>query len=156
VHGQAGDKYRNRRIGLNARLDTLQAAVLLAKLDIFPEELASRKRVAETYTELLRERAPWAQTPVVPPDRCSAWAQYSIRVPDRDRLRRVLQDRSIPTAVYYEIPLHLQPAFAYLGYREGDMPAAEEAARHVVSLPMHPYLRLDQIQGIVDSIADDV
>ena len=156
VHGQDRDKYSNRRIGLNARLDTLQAAVLLAKLDVFPQELESRQRIAAAYTELLQERAAGVCTPLVPKGMRPAWAQYSIRVKDRDGLRQALQASSVPTNVYYEIPLHLQPAFVHLGYGAGDMPVAEETSRHIVSLPMHPYLTLDQIRGIVDSVAGNV
>ena len=155
VHGSGKTKYENVRLGLNSRLDTLQAAVLLAKLPSFPDEIVTRNRVARAYTDRLRDLV---VTPVHPDDRISAWAQYSIRSPRRAEIRRALGEAGIPTAVYYEIPLHLQPAFAYLGHRPGSMSRAEEAARTIVSLPMHPFVTDEQIEtttAIVERILRD-
>jgi dTDP-4-amino-4,6-dideoxygalactose transaminase len=152
VHGQGETKYLNRRVGLNARMDTLQAAMLLPKMDILPDELDRREQVAQAYSGGLAGLDPELTTPWVPAGCRSAWAQYSIRVKDRDGLLHRLGQSSIPTAVYYQRPLHLQEAFAGLGYREGDMPVAERLAREMCSLPMHPYLPLDQLQQIVDII----
>ncbi|MGQ9750717.1 DegT/DnrJ/EryC1/StrS family aminotransferase [Desulfosoma sp.] len=149
IHGQGAHKYDNVRIGINGRLDTLQAAILLEKLEIFPEELKARQKVASTYTKALQG---WVQTPKVPEGCTCSWAQYTIRTPHRDRLQQALQAQGIPTAVYYPKPLHLQAAFASLGYREGDFPVAEEASRTVLSLPMHPYLDSAQIDFIAHSV----
>jgi len=137
VHGQGGSRYENVRIGLCARLDAIQAAVLLGKLPAFDAELQRRQQVAERYSRALRGEV---VTPSVRPGNRSAWAQYCIRVPRRDEFCRALEEEGIPTAVFYPIPLHLQRAFAPLGYRPGDFPVAEAAAREVVSLPMHAYL----------------
>ena len=140
VHGQGSDKYENIRIGINGRLDTLQAAILLAKFAIFPEELELRQEVARRYNELLADRV---KTPEVPNGYRSAWAQYSILVRDGAlRTSRIakLKEAGIPTAIYYPKPLHLQTAFAGLGYQEGDFPVSEDCARRIFSLPMHPYL----------------
>jgi len=152
VHGQGETKYLNRRIGLNARMDTLQAAMLLPKLDILPDELDRREQLARVYSRGLAGLEPELMPPWVPSGCGSAWAQYSIRVKDRDSLLDRLRQRSIPTAVYYQRPLHLQEAFAGLGYRKGDMPVAEQLSQEMCSLPMHPYLPLDQLQQIVDII----
>ncbi len=106
-HGQSA-RYRHTRIGLNGRLDTLQAAILLAKLEVFDEELAARDRIARQYTALLRDAV---QTPRVLPNRTSAWAQYTIEVADRDALPPLSTNAGIPTAVHYPTPLHLQPVY---------------------------------------------
>lgn len=136
VHGQGEDKYNNERIGLNARMDTIQAAVLLCKLAIFPEELKARQRVADLYNQAL---AP-LDTPVVPEGYQSAWAQYSVLSDHRDALRDALGKAGVPTAVYYVKPLHLQTAYTALGHVEGDFPISEAASKRIFSLPMHPYL----------------
>jgi UDP-2-acetamido-2-deoxy-ribo-hexuluronate aminotransferase len=139
-HGQGSDKYENVRIGINGRLDTLQAAILLAKFAIFPEEIDLRQEVARRYSELL---AGCVATPEIPEGYKSAWAQYSLLVRDsaeRSELMAKLKDAGIPTAIYYPKPLHRQTAFAGLGYKEGDFPVSEDCARRIFSLPMHPYL----------------
>ena len=139
VHGKGRDKYDNVRLGLNSRLDTLQAAVLLAKLAVFPDEIEARQQVAARYANLLTG-IPGLTLPPVRDGAISAWAQYTLRVADRDRLQAALKAAGIPTGVYYPLPLHLQGAFAGLGYGPGDFPVSEHAAREVLSLPMHPYL----------------
>ena len=136
-HGQGTDRYENIRIGLNGRLDSLQAAVLLAKLEIFDQEVIARQEVARRYSDALHEVV---EVPYVAPDCTSVWAQYSVLSDHRDALLAKLKDAGIPTAIYYPIPLHLQGAFAPLGYKAGDFPVSEAAARRVFSLPMHPYL----------------
>ncbi len=141
-HGMRADKYEHIRLGLNGRLDTLQAAVLLAKLEIFKEELIMRETIAARYTSALSSVV---ECPVVPPGYRSAWAQYSVRGVEKARILAALQAEGIPTAVYYPKPLHLQEAFAYLGYQKGDLPEAERASSFIFSLPMHPYLsEMDQ------------
>jgi UDP-2-acetamido-2-deoxy-ribo-hexuluronate aminotransferase len=137
VHGQGKDKYENVRIGLNGRLDTLQAAVLLAKLEIFDQEVVDRQRVARQYSQALNAVV---EAPYVAPDCTSVWAQYSVLSEHRELLLQKLQAAQIPAAIYYPVPLHLQGAFAHLGYQPGDFPVSENASRRIFSLPMHPYL----------------
>ena len=137
VHGQGKDKYENVRIGLNGRLDTLQAAVLLAKLEIFDQEVVDRQRVARQYSQALNAVV---EVPYVAPDCTSVWAQYSVLSEHRELLLQKLQAAQIPAAIYYPVPLHLQGAFAHLGYKPGDFPVSENASRRIFSLPMHPYL----------------
>lgn len=152
VHGQGSDKYNNVRIGINGRLDTLQAAILLAKFEIFPEEIGLRQRVAAGYDALL---AGAVATPLIPEGYRSAWAQYSILASDgaeRAALMAKLKGAGIPTAIYYPKPLHLQTAFASLGYREGDFPVSEDCARRIFSLPMHPYLAAGDQRRIADAL----
>ncbi len=151
VHGQGADKYTNVRIGINGRMDSLQAVVLLAKMEIFPEEIDLRQAVAARYDRLL---AGAVATPKVLPGNVSAWAQYSVRHPRRDDLIKKLRDAGIPTAVYYPIPLHLQEAFAGLGYRKGDFPIAEKIAGEIFSLPMHPYLQFEEQERIAEIIVN--
>lgn len=151
IHGKGKDKYDNDRIGLNARMDTLQAAVLLPKLEILPEEITARNRAAAGYTERL-SRLPALLTPRVPDGVRSAWAQYSILTDRRGDIQSGLKAKGIPTAVYYPKPLHLQTAYADLGYREGDFPESESASRRILSLPMHPYLTDEQITRITREI----
>ncbi len=143
VHGKGKDKYDNIRLGINGRLDTLQAAILLPKLDIFPHELVSRRQIARNYTDLLASQNAPLTLPRVFSGIKSAWAQYSLLAPDA-RARQTIQDRlqanSIPTAVYYPTPLHLQTAFVHLGYEKGDFPVSEDCAQRIFSIPMHPYL----------------
>lgn len=142
VHGQGADKYDNARIGINGRMDTLQAAILHAKFDIFPEEIELRQSVAARYTALLTPDVS-LRTPCIPEGSKSAWAQYSILAKtgaDRTALMERLKTAGIPTAIYYPRPLHLQRAFAGLGYKPGAFPRSEDAADRIFSLPMHPYL----------------
>ncbi len=150
VHGQGIHKYENVRIGINGRLDTLQAAILLAKFDIFPEEIELRQKVAESYTTLLgHDNA--LLTPQAPNGYKSAWAQYSILAADNTK-RTILMDKlktaAIPTAIYYPKALHLQRAFTELGYQKGDFPISENFAERIFSLPMHPYLRFQDQERI--------
>jgi len=148
VHGKGSHKYDNARIGINGRLDTLQAAILLAKFAIFPEEVDLRNEAAQRYTSLLtpdasRSPDPLLLTPDIPAGYRSVWAQYSLLAQD-EGARTAIMDRlnqnGIPTAIYYPKPLHLQDAFAGLGYRRGAFPVSEDCASRIVSLPMHPYL----------------
>lgn len=136
VHGQSA-RYYHTRIGINGRLDTLQAAILLAKLEIFDDEVEKRAQVAHRYTQALRTAV---TTPSIAAECTSVFAQYTIAVDDRDAFIRGLKEAGIPTAIHYPTPLHLQPAFHYLGLGAGSFPLAERASARVVSLPMHPYL----------------
>lgn len=137
IHGQGRDKYDNVRLGINGRLDTLQAAVLLAKLEIFNLEVKARQEVAGRYREALEGLV---EVPYVAPECTSVWAQYSVLSELRAELQQRLAKAGIPTAVYYPLPLHLQGAFTALGHQPGDFPRSEAAAARIFSLPMHPYL----------------
>ena len=154
VHGKGHHKYDNVRIGVNGRLDTIQAGILLAKFDIFAEEIELRQQVADRYASLLNPLSN-IQTPAVPQGYKSAWAQYSVLAADdrqRTDLQNKLKEADIPTAIYYPKPLHLQSAFFELGYRKGDFPISEEICGRIFSLPMHPYLTEEDQQRIVGVI----
>jgi len=143
VHGKGNHKYDNVRIGINGRLDSIQAAILIAKFEIFPEEIELRQEIARRYSKLLTPH-PSLLTPHVPSGFKSAWAQYSLLAKDekhRSVLQSKLKDAGIPTAIYYPKPLHLQTAFVHLGYKAGDFPVSEDCASRIFSLPMHPYLK---------------
>jgi dTDP-4-amino-4,6-dideoxygalactose transaminase len=151
VHGEGVDKYDAARIGLAARLDTIQAAVLLEKLKIFPDEIAARNAVAERYAAGL---AGVAGVPRVAKDATSVWAQYTIRLAPgrRDALAAALKAQGIPTAIYYAKPLHRQAAYSGFPVAEGGLPVSEKLADEVISLPMHAYLdpaTQDRIIGAV-------
>lgn len=137
VHGKGTDKYDNVRIGMNSRLDTIQAAILLEKLAEFPQELINRNNAAKRYEIELSGKY---KTPQVASGYLSSWAQYTLVDKNRDLLMAQYKERGIPTVVYYGTCMHQQTAFSDLGYKEGDFPVAEKLARQVISLPMHPYL----------------
>lgn len=154
VHGKGSDKYDNVRIGLNARLDTFQAAILLAKFRVFPKELESREAAAARYNRGLEAYRDILSPPLVPEGCFSAWAQYTVRARDpetRTALMGRLKKAGIPTAIYYPKPLHLQTAFAHLGYRPADFPESEAASQTVFSLPFGPYLKEDEQNIIMKS-----
>ncbi len=156
VHGQGRDKYENVRIGMNGRLDTIQAAVLLAKFDIFAEEIELRQEVAAQYNERLAKAAPDLVLPSIPQGYVSAWAQYSVLARDSEHradIQATLKEAGIPTAIYYPKPLHLQGAFAGLGYKEGDFPISEDCSKRIFSLPMHPYLKAADQDRIAATIS---
>lgn len=146
VHGQGLDKYDNVRIGLNARFDTMQAAIMLPKLKIFPEEIELRQQVAARYTS---ELSNLVETPYVPEEYISTWAQYSILTDQRDLIQATLKEHDIPSVIYYRVPCHLSKAFEGLGYKPGDMPNSEQASKRILSLPMHPYVD----EGLAGKIA---
>ena len=148
THGQ-DRRYHHPLVGINGRLDTLQAAVLLAKLEVFDDELKQRTRAAAAYNQLLREAVP---TPYLEPHNTSVYAQYTIQVEDRKSFQGQLKDEGIPTAVHYPVPLHMQPAFAVPGVGHGSFPNAEAAAERVVSLPMHPYLSMSDQQSVAAAV----
>ena len=136
LHGQS-KRYYHPIIGMNGRLDTLQAAVLLAKLETLEEELAARQRIGARYSKQL---AGAAKTPVVAAHNTHVYAQYTIQVDNRDQVQAKLKEQGIPTAVHYPVPLNMQPAFASLGQGEGSFPLSDAAARRVMSLPMDAFL----------------
>lgn len=139
VHGKGRDKYDNVEIGLNGRLDTLQAAILIEKLEIFEDEIAARNRVAHRYAEGLGDIV---QVPQVPADMTSVWAQYTLVLPEgrRDAVAEALKAEGIPTAVYYPLPLHRQTAYAEYPVAGNGAPVSDHLSQAVLSLPMHPYL----------------
>jgi UDP-2-acetamido-2-deoxy-ribo-hexuluronate aminotransferase len=150
-HGQGTDRYDNVRLGINGRLDTLQAAILLAKLEIFDQEVAARQEIARRYHEGLRGVV---AVPKVAPGCSSVWAQYSVESEARAPILERLGKAGVPTAIYYPKPLHLQEVFRGLGYGPGDFPVSEAAAGRIFSLPMHPYLEKTDQERIIGVIRE--
>jgi len=149
VHGKGGDKYDNVRIGMNARLDTLQAAILLEKLDIFAEETKKRNVVASRYGDGLGDVV---VVPSLTKGAISTWAQYTLRVKNRSRVQAALKEAGIPTAVYYPRPLHLQTAYQDYPRGGNGLPVSERLAGEVLSLPVHPYLDEQTQDFIIHSV----
>ena len=151
VHGQGSDKYDNVRIGLASRLDTIQAAILLEKLKIFPDEIDARNRIANRYTEGLGDIV---GVPRIPAGYTSVWAQYTIRVAGgrRDALAAALKSEGIPTAIYYPIPLHRQQAYKHYPIGKAGVAVSDRLAAEVISLPMHAYLDAPTQDRIIDAV----
>ncbi|MFL2545891.1 MAG: DegT/DnrJ/EryC1/StrS family aminotransferase [Candidatus Rariloculaceae bacterium] len=162
-HGE-DRRYHHVRIGINGRMDTLQAAVLLAKMEVFDEELASRSHSADRYERLIHDafgadnRVAAVATPYIEPHNTSVFAQYTVTVAEPKSVQDKMRSHSIPTAIHYPVPLHLQPAFERFGDKEGSFPVAESVSRQVISLPMHPYLtdkeQVTVVRALEDSISD--
>jgi dTDP-4-amino-4,6-dideoxygalactose transaminase len=154
VHGQGTDKYDNVRVGMNSRLDTIQAAILLCKLDIFAGEIEDRQAVAARYDRALANRV---LTPTVPDDAVSVWAQYTIRIPGgrRDAVAAKLKAAGVPTAIYYPKPLHSQTAYRHFP-AAGSLAISERLSGEVLSLPMHPYLEGATQERIVTAVVDAI
>ena len=157
VHGQ-DRRYHHPRLGLNGRLDTLQAAVLLAKMEVFEDEVAARIRIGDRYTQLLNEAFAGSpgrvRTPYIENFNTCVYAQYTIEVDNREVFESKLKALGVPTAVHYPLALHMQPVFAHLGLPEGSFPFSEAAARRVISLPMHPYLTEEQQVAVVQAVRE--
>lgn len=154
VHGRsAEDRYNNVRLGLNARCDTIQAAVLLAKLKLFPGEVEMRQVVADRYRAGLKDLV---SVQTIPEGCVSVYAQFCPRSPKFAEIQAALKAADVPTARYYPIPMHLLGATEYLGYKKGDMPVSEACAADIFALPMHPYLKAEDIDRICGVIADTV
>ena len=152
VHGSGTDKYDNVRLGINGRLDTLQAAVLLEKLTIFPDEIIKRNKVAQYYSLNMQE---YLKTPNIPEGFISSWAQYSILGRsniERELIIKHLKEAEIPSMIYYRLPLHLQEVFSDLEYVKGDFPVSEDCAERIFSIPMHPYLEKGQQDNIIEAL----
>lgn len=153
VHGKGSSKYDNVRIGMNSRLDTLQAAVLLAKFPVFVrQELECEQRIAAKYTEQLKGMV---VTPVIKDGYYSSWAQYTIRLSDkltRDGLQAYLKEQGIPSAVYYQKPMHRLEAFRQYKYNDNDYPVANMLSERVLSLPFHPYMKEDEVMLVTDAV----
>jgi len=153
VHGQ-DRRYHHPIVGLNGRMDTLQAAILLAKFDRFPEEAAARARIGARYSQHITEQCSSLTIPYIEACNTSVFAQYSLQVDARERVLDHLKKNGVPTAVHYPVPLHLQPAFKNLdlGLDVGSMPVSESVADRVFSLPMHPFLDEQTQDEIIDAL----
>lgn len=152
VHGQ-NKRNHHQYIGIGARLDTIQAAILLAKLPYLSKELKNRQKIADYYTNSLSNIL---QTPVIRPNRSSAWAQYTLRVKNRDSFQQKLKNENIPTSIFYPIPLHLQECFKYLNYNRNDFVVSEKASKEVISIPMNPFLSNEQLDYIILNIKKNI
>lgn len=155
-HGKGQNQYDNVRIGMTGRLDTMQAAVLLEKLKIFDDEIAARQKVAQIYTQGLKDLV---TVPHIPHGRMSVWAQYTTRLPegtDRAKLQKDLSDKGIPSAVYYAKPLHRQKAYEHNIIAGGELLATDALSKDVLSLPMHPYLEPSTQEYIIEHFADAI
>jgi dTDP-4-amino-4,6-dideoxygalactose transaminase len=156
VHGKGADKYDNVRIGMNSRLDTMQAAILSVKLAIYAEEVAARNRAAARYDELIGGRT---ILPHVPEGYESVWAQYTIQLPDGETRARVqghLLSKGIPTMIYYPMPLHRLTAYSEFPQDPLGLKVSERVSTRVLSLPMHPYLAPDTQEFIASSLAQSL
>jgi dTDP-4-amino-4,6-dideoxygalactose transaminase len=153
IHGQGRDKYENIRVGVNSRLDTIQAAILIEKLRIFPEELKMRERIARRYVEAFA-RSNRIRAPRVMEGAQSTWAQYTIQVPERDRVKADLEAKGIPSQIYYLTPLSAQ--LGYNKYPSAPLPVSEALGHTVLSLPMHPYLDEATQDRIIEAVLDSV
>lgn len=154
VHGKGNDKYDNVRIGMNSRLDTLQAAVLIEKMKFFDEELTRCNQVAEEYTRRLKD---WIKVPVIKETMISSWAQYTVCFQngrERDQALQRMKENGIPSAVYYRKPMHRQKAFLPYDFEtlELDYTTTESVCSRCLSLPMHPYLKVEEVQRITDKV----
>lgn len=147
-HGQSA-RYQHRRLGINGRMDTLQAAIIIEKLKLFAHEINLRQAVAEHYNALLKQAV---KIPYIQNHNTSVYAQYTIEVSNRDKLQEQLKCLGIPTAIHYPIAMHQQEALSYLNYQAGDFPHAERISQQVISLPMHPYLAIKDQQTIADAV----
>ena len=148
IHGQ-NKRNHHEFIGIGGRLDTIQAGIILAKLPHFSKELKDRQIVSENYANSLFKDL---QKPVIKPNRTSSWAQYTLKVKNRDDFKTKLQKKGIPTSIYYPLPLHLQKCFKNLKYKRGDLPYSEKASKEVISLPMNAFLNKKQIDYIALNI----
>jgi len=156
VHGQS-KRYHHKYIGMGGRMDTIQCAIVDVKLKHYEKDLALRQEVADKYTKQLRHSELDSESnniilPFVDENCTSAWAQYSIRVKNRDEVQAKLKEAGIPTAVHYPMPLHIQECFTYLGYKKGDFPISERVSDEIMSLPMNPYLTDEEIEYIAGNL----
>jgi len=149
VHGQS-KRYHHQYIGMGGRMDTIQAAVLNVKLRHYEQDLKLRQEVAAKYTQALKDKK--IVLPYVTKEATSAWAQYSVRLKNRETVQAKLKEQGIPTAVHYPMPLHLQECFVYLGYKKGDFPISEMVSCEILSLPMNPYLGDEEIVYIASHL----
>ena len=149
VHGQS-KRYHHKYIGMGGRMDTIQCAIVDVKLKYYKKDLALRQEVASKYTKALKGKE--LILPTVDEKATSAWAQYSVRVKNRDEVQEKLKKQGIPTAVHYPMPLHIQECFLYLGYKKGDFPISERVSQEIMSLPMNPYVGNNEIESISNNL----
>ena len=149
LHGKGGDKYDNVRIGMNSRLDTIQAAILIEKLSVFPDEVVAREKVATTYSEALKDVA---RVPILMDGATSVWAQYTLIVENRDEVQAKIRSAGIPTMVYYPMALSQQTGYRDYPAVEGGTPVSDKLPSKVLSLPMHPYLGANDQQRIITAV----
>ena len=150
VHGQE-HKHHHPILGINGRMDTIQAAILLEILDVFPDEVKKREQLGQTYSERLA-LLEGLETPRIGEHNTSVYAQYTILAEQREEIQNSLQEKDIPSVSYYSVPLHLQPVFKNLGHHAGDFPVAEKVANQCLSLPMSPYLTQEDQSNVIDAI----
>ena len=151
VHGAGVNKYQNVRVGLNGRLDTIQAAILLEKFNLLEDEMISRNKIANYYKSNIDSNL--VIPPFIPDNYTSSWAQFSVLAEDQDRRKQILDQFSlnkIPAAIFYSIPLHLQDVFKGLNYKKGSFPITEKISNQIFSIPMHPYLNIDDQNRVLD------
>ena len=153
VHGQER-KYHHPILGLNGRMDTLQAAILLETLEVFPNEVARRQEIGERYCSSLTNLS-GIETPTIVESNTSVYAQYTILSEQREEIQQSLDEKDIPSVSYYSVPLHLQPVFKNLGHKEGDFQVAEKVANKCLSLPMSPYLSEEDQTKVIDAISSN-
>lgn len=152
IHGKGKDKYDNIMLGLNSRLDTLQAVVLNMKLDIFDEELKSRNEIAEMYCNALSDVV---EVPVIPSEYVSSWAQFTVKLKKNNNREKILQSinaKGVPTAIYYQTPIHLSSAYKHLKNQNSNLPVTEDLCEKVFSIPMHPYMTKLEVEQVCDTI----
>ncbi len=149
VHGKGIDKYDNVRIGMNSRLDTIQAAILLEKLEAFPQEFINRNKIASAYRKSIESKY---LPPEIPNNYKSSWAQYTLQYKYRDKVLNKLKSEGVPCMIYYQTCLHQQTVFKSINQHEGTFPVAEQFTKNVFSLPMHPYLSSDLFSKITNSL----
>ena len=157
LHGMGSDKYKYERIGLNGRIDTIQAAILLEKLKIFKSELIKRNKIAENYKKIFKTLNTKIKLPKVISKTKSSWAQFTIQLPEncnRDELQVKMKDKSIPTAIYYPIPIHCQTPYKDFPISSDNLKNTNFLSKNVISLPMHPYLTTENIEYIASSLHD--
>ena len=152
-HGIGEHRYHHIYVGLNARLDSFQAAVLLSKLEVFDSEMIARRRIAKQYDKGLKGIV---DIPALPAGVECAWAQYSVAAPGREQLQTALRSLGVQTVVYYPIPMHLQPIYTGLGYKAGDLPHCEKISDTILSLPMKPYLSGQDIKRVIDAVRKSI
>jgi UDP-2-acetamido-2-deoxy-ribo-hexuluronate aminotransferase len=150
THG-GEQRHNHLYIGICGRFDTIQAAILLAKFPHYPKEIKDRQRVAERYTRLLHDVC---DVPKIAKNNTHTYSQYTIRIPERDNVANELKSQGIPTAIYYPKCVHLQPAFEYLGYKQGSLPVSEKASTEVLSLPIHPWLTESEQDKVIAAIKE--
>ena len=149
LHGKGAHKYENIRVGMNSRMDTIQAAILIEKLKIFPNELVERQRVADSYTNHMHHIV---KTPVCDKTLTSAWAQYTLTIDNRDKVQKVLKSKNIPSIIYYPIPLSKQDGYLKYPSVTSGLNISNKLAKRVLSLPMHPYLKESEIDRISEEV----